>query len=379
MDNNASKVSKNVRKQNNFVKAVIITVSVIVVMVGLLYAFRNPIINLLFRPDNVDHSSIFGSVDPDDEAEENYNVVLSEDVFNFLIVGRDRAASLTDVAMLVNFNVADSTVRIMQIPRDTYVSYDNYWYHKINGVYSYYVDDKAEDSELEGIAGYAKFLEKNLCVKIHYYAMMDLDQFVNIVDALGGVEIDVPIDMKYNDPNQNLKINLKAGKQTLTGAQSEMFVRYRSTFAQGDIGRVNMQKVFMAALFKSVQENVNITNIGTLCGIVVENLSTNMSTTDMIYFANVAFKLNLKNVIFMTLPGQAAPGADGLSYYNMNRKAALDYVNGYFNIYDTPITDEIFDVDHVFDSGTYIYDSETVEGIVYDAEMLNEGDELPPT
>ncbi len=379
MDNNVSKVSKNVKKQNNFVKAVIITVSVIVVMVGLLYAFRNPIINLLFKPDNVDHTNNFGVSDPEDEAEENYNVVLSEDVFNFLIVGRDRAASLTDVAMLVNFNVADSTVRIMQIPRDTYVSYDNYWYHKINGVYSYYADEKNEDPELKGIDGYAKFLEKNLCVKIHYYAMMDLDQFVNIVDAIGGVEIDVPVDMKYNDPNQNLKINLKAGKQTLTGAQAEMFVRFRSSFAQGDIGRVNMQKVFMAALFKTVQKNVNITNIGALCGIVVENLTTNMSTSDMIYFANIAFKINLKNVIMMTLPGQAGSGSDGLSYYNMNRKAALEYVNGYFNIYDTPITDEIFDVDHVFDSGTYVYDSDTVEGIVYDAEMLNEGEELPPT
>ncbi len=380
MDNNAS-VSKSVKKQNNFVKAVIITVSVIVVLIGLIYVFRNPIINYFFKPDNVDHSNIFGTVDPDNEAEENlsYDEVLSENVFNFLIVGRDRAASLADVAMIVNFNVADSTVRIMQIPRDTYVSYDNYWYHKINGVYRYYAEEQSETPELDGIAGYAEFIEKNLCVKIHYYAMMDLDQFVNIVDALGGVEIDVPMDMKYNDPNQNLKINLKAGKQTLTGAQAEQFVRFRSGFLQGDLGRVNMQKVFMAALFKSVQKNVNITNIGTLCGIIVNNLSTNMSTTDMIYFANIAFKVDLKNVIMMTLPGLAGSGSDGLSYYNMNRKAALEYVNGYFNIYDKPITDSIFDRDHVFDSGTYVYDSDTVEGMIFDAEMLNEGEELPPT
>lgn len=376
MDNN---VSKNVRKQNNFVKAVGITVGVIVVIVGLLYAFRNPLIKVLFKPEDVDHSSNFGSVEADDEAQQNYNVVLSDDVFNFLVVGKDRAASLTDVAMLINFNVADSTVRIMQIPRDTYVSYDNYWYHKINGVYSYYYDDSNENAELDAIANYAEFLEKNLCVKIHYYAMMDLDQFVNIVDALGGVEIDVPQDMKYNDPNQNLKINLKAGKQTLTGAQAEQFVRFRSDFLQGDLGRVNMQKVFMAALFKSVQSNVNITNIGPLCSIVIENLTTNMSTSDMIYFANVAFKIDLKNVIMMTLPGRAAPGSDGLSYYNANRAAMLEYINGYFNIYDTPVSNDIFDPDCVFDSGNAVYDAAAGDSIVYDAEMLTEGDELPPT
>lgn len=376
MDNN---VTKKAKKQSNFVKAVCITVGVILVIIGLLYAFRNPLIKVLFKPENVDQSNNFNPVDADNEIEENYNVVLSEDVFNFLIVGHDRAAKLTDVAMLVNFNVADSTVRIMQLPRDTYVKYDDYWYHKINGVYRYNLEKDKDNTSLEGIAGYAEFLEKNLCVKIHYYAIMDLDQFVNIVDALGGVEIDVPQDMKYHDPNQNLTINLKKGKQVLNGAQSEQFVRYRASFAQGDIGRVNMQKVFLAALFKTVQKNVNITNIGNLCTIINDNLTTNMSTTDMIYFANIAFKLNLKNVVMMTLPGQAAPGSDGLSYYNMNRKAALEYVNDYFNIYDTEITDDIFDVDRVFDSGTYIYKSETIEGIVYDAEMLTEGDELPPT
>lgn len=375
----ANSATKKAKKQSNFVKAVCITVGVILVIIGLLYAFRNPLIKILFKPDHVDQSNSFNTVDADDEIEENYNVVLSEDVFNFLIVGHDRAAKLTDVAMLVNFNVADSTVRIMQIPRDTYVNYDNYWYHKINGVYRYNLEKENDNTELDGIAGYAGFLEKNLCVKIHYYAIMDLDQFVNIVDALGGVEIDVPCDMKYHDPNQDLVINLKKGKQVLNGAQSEQFVRYRSTFAQGDIGRVNMQKVFLSALFKTVQENVNITNLGNLCNIVIDNLTTNMSTTDMIYFANIAFKINLKNVVMMTLPGQAASGSDGLSYYNMNRKATLEYVNRYFNIYDTPITDEIFDVDNTFDSGTYIYDSETFEGIVYDAEMLTEGDELPPT
>ncbi len=372
-------VAKKAKKQSNFVKAVCITVGVILVIIGLLYAFRNPLIKILFKPEDVDQSNNFSTVDADNEIEENYNVVLSEDVFNFLIVGHDRAAKLTDVAMLVNFNVADSTVRIMQIPRDTYVNYDGYWYYKINGVYRYNLEKEQDNTSLDGIAGYAEFLEKNLCVKIHYYAIMDLDQFVNIVDALGGVEIDVPQDMKYHDPNQNLTINLKKGKQVLNGAQSEQFVRYRATFAQGDIGRVNMQKVFLAALFKTVQKNVNITNIGNLCTIINDNLTTNMSTTDMIYFANIAFKINLKNVIMMTLPGQAAPGADGLSYYNMNRKATLEYVNSYFNIYDTPITDEIFDANKTFDSGTYIYDSETFEGIVYDAEMLTDGEELPPT
>lgn len=305
----------------------------------------------------------------------------SETEFNFLVVGHDRAANLADVTMLINFDTKKGTVNIMQIPRDTYVDYDGYWYHKANGVYSYYIDNESENPELEGIKGYAEFLEKNLCVEIDYYAIMDLDQFVNIIDALGGVEIDVPFDMYYRDPHQNLTINLKAGHQVLNGAQSEQFVRYRSTYVQGDIGRGNMQKVFMAALFKTVKEKVNIFNISELCSIINENLVTNMSTSDMIYFANYAFKVDLKYVAMMTLPGKPASLGDGLSYYCANKEATLRYINAYFNIYNTEVTEDMFDKDHIFDCGGYIYTSPAseVEGIIYDAAALADGDELPPT
>lgn len=379
MENNSVKRKKN----NTFIKAISITVGVIVVLVAVLLLWGTEIINFFFHQNynEVDHTGKFAADSGDDTP--TYSVPLDgQEAYNFLIVGHDRAADLADVSMLVNFNVKDCTVRLMQLPRDTYVNYDGYWYHKINGVYNYYKDSNAENPELEGIKGYAEFLEKNLCVKIHYYAVMDLDQFVNIVDALGGVDMYVENDMEYVDPNANppLKINIKAGQQTLDGAMSEQFIRYRYGYVQGDIGRGQAQKQFMAALFNTVKNKVSLLNIGKVCGIINDNLITNMTTQNIIYFANIAKTVKLENIIMLTLPGNFSAGSDGLSYYAINKEGTLEAVNSYFNIYADAITPEIFDKDAVFNNGGKIYNASKDDtlGYVYDADTLVNGSETIP-
>lgn len=376
------KKQKKFGKRMGIVFGSIIAVIVVFVLLLKLTPLDNVIVDWLFKPER--GGTTVETPKPDDGEEGELGISMkSETVFNFLIVGHDRAANLADFSVLVNFDTKKGTVNIMQIPRDTYVDYDGNWYHKINGVYGHYIDSSSENPELEGIAGYAKLLEDNLAVKIDYYAIMDLDQFVNIIDVLGGVYMNVPQDLYYTDPNQNLHINLKAGWQTLDGNMSEQFVRYRATFPQGDIGRGNMQKVFMAALFKTVKEKVNLLNISDICSIINENLVTNMTTGDMIYFSNYAFKVDLKYVSMMTLPGKAATLDDGLSYYCMNREAVLRYINAYFNIFTDDVTEEEFDANRTFDCGGTIYSApaDSVENIVYDAEALSDGTEenLPPT
>ena len=104
-----------------------------------------------------------------------------------------------------------------------------------------------------------------------------------------------------------------------------------------------------------------------------------MSTKDLIYFANNAMTLSLEYVTFMTMPGAGLWGDDGLAYYTMNKEAAMNYVNSYFNIYDDPVTPEIFDRDAVFYNSSYYYScpaSEMQEYIYRASDMAS--DEFVP-
>lgn len=163
-----------------------------------------------------------------------------EGSYNFLVLGHDRTALLTDVIMLVNYNTNNASITILQFPRDTYVSYDVPT-HKINATFSTLYTEElskglSEDkARLNAIQRFGDVFEKSLGINIYKCAIMDLNGFVNIVDALGGVEVDLPSDLKYDDPAQNLYIDLHAGYQTLNGDQAEQFVRYRKGYLQADI------------------------------------------------------------------------------------------------------------------------------------------------
>ena len=392
--------AKKRRRKKNSMIALIVTFAVLFIVVITAYVFRHQIINLFTEPEghpknepapykteSVDRGETESA--PETEKGDRLN---DDKIYNFLICGQDRVSGLTDVNLLVSFNVTKLTMAVMQIPRDTNMTYDGYWYTRANGVYAYYrnggdsdnsyvqsvIDkyDKNTESELRGIAGFAAQLEQNLCVKIHYYAVMDLTQFGNIVDALGGVEMYVPYDLFYDDPNQDLHIAVYQGWQTLNGHTAEGVVRYRSGYGLADIGRGNVQKMFMASLVKTIQDKANIFNAGKImdvCNIVADNLVTNMSTSDMIYFANNAMTLDMKYVTFMTAPvGGYYDDAAGTYYTCINKVMTLNYVNVFFNIYDEEVTLDEFDANRVFylDSDLYSGPAGTVPEYKYSGEEM---------
>ncbi|MBO5305810.1 MAG: LCP family protein [Clostridia bacterium] len=162
-------------------------------------------------------------------------------VCNLLFLGRDDAAGLCDVLMLVSFDLDFGRLHIVQIPRDTYFSYTADHYKKIN----------AAPRVLGGADKLADELAAALGVGIDGYVEFDLDFVQAAVDAVGGVEIDVPCDMDYDDPAQNLSIHLKKGTQRLTGKEAVGFVRFRSGYARADLGRMDAQKLFLASFAKA--------------------------------------------------------------------------------------------------------------------------------
>ena len=307
-------------------------------------------------------------------------------MYNFLLLGRDKVALNTDVIMIINFNADSGKIAVMQIPRDTYVVINNTGY-KLNSVYGhFYNEGKAKnekDPEDYGLKQLSSLLEANLCINIQNYAMVNLEGFRNIVDILGGVEVDIPADMKYVDGDQGLVIDLKKGKQVLNGEKAEMFVRFRSGYIQADIGRMDAQKIFMSALLKEVKDHFNITTVVKMAAEVFKNVKTDMSLNDINYFAQKLIDIDLNNMSFMTVSGYSPTPPQGqVWYYVINRRGTINLINQYFNIYDFEITDGIFDPNRIFTSTTtasylhpyYIADPSTViGGDVNNADDINQG------
>lgn len=269
---------------------------------------------------------------------------------NFLVVGRDAASWNTDVIMLVNFNMREGSLAVMQLPRDTYFQIDQF-HGRINTAMksmrsvAYQNNPSLSQEELlkAGMAGMCELLEKSLCIQIDGYAHINLDGFRGIVDAIGGVKMDVPCDMDYEDPEQDLYIHLKAGMQTLNGKKAEMFVRFRSGYVQADIGRIDAQKLFMTALFKQLKSSMTVSTIPKLVEQVFKYVTTDVPLADIIIYAKKLLGVDMENISMMTLYGAALQTSSGAWYYCMNRAATLDMVNTYFNVYNTPVTDAIFD------------------------------------
>ena len=157
-----------------------------------------------------------------------------------LLAGTDESGNRTDTLMLLNVNRKTSQISVMSIPRDTKVN-SKYTPKKINGAYG--INGKGE----EGMDALMDYVSECIGFRPDGYLLIDLDAFVELVDLMGGVEFDVPCDMYYNDPSQDLYIDLKAGKQKLNGEQAMGLVRFRSGYSRADLERVNVQRAFISA------------------------------------------------------------------------------------------------------------------------------------
>lgn len=332
------------------VTAVAIVILYVLLLSGITYA-------MLYKPSgNSDRTFVEHVTD------ENGNIVTVEHsyealdgTYNILMLGLDKEAMLTDVFMLVNINNNTGAVTVMQLPRDTYItSVDGVSNntHKINELFAdhYIKRSNAGEKEpyLESLLDVTKLIEDNLCIDISNSAIMDLSGFRNIVDILGGVEVDVPADMYYSDPVQNLYINIPAGRQTLDGAAAEGFVRFRSGYAMADLGRQNAQKIFLAALFDKVKSSISITNVPRLtelAGEIYSNLTTDMTASDVLFFGKSLLACDLSGIAMQTMPGNTND-----THYVINRSAAMEALNKSYNIYNKKITDGIFDKNGMFNN-----------------------------
>ena len=158
---------------------------------------------------------------------------------------------------------------------------------------------------------------------------------------------------------QHLTIDLKPGLQTLTGDQAEQFVRFRKGYVEGDVGRVDAQKLFIGACIAQVKKNFNVSTISAVMDQVMKNVVTDIPLQDLVYYAKSALSVDLSKITMLTLPGiQCRQYNDsGTWYYVAYRDGTVSALNKYFNTYNFDITSEIFDKDDVLydDGGTYMH------------------------
>lgn len=268
-----------------------------------------------------------------------------DNVYNFLVLGVDRAANLSDVIMVVSYDVEEQNIHVLSLPRDTYINVGSS-YHKLNAYFSASYNRSASrgtERYRDAIEAMSSFIENGLCIRLDRYVCMDTAGFREIIDAIGGVDMEVPFDMHYEDPEQDLYIHLKAGYQHLDGEKAEQFVRFRSGYLEGDIGRISAQRLFLTALANQVKTKLDISTAVSIAKTALQYVTTDLTVAEIGYFAKNAFSVDMDRVTFTTLPGGGVINPDtGASYYVMYAENVRKIVNEQFNVYDREISRDVF-------------------------------------
>lgn len=251
-------------------------------------------------------------------------------VSTILFIGTDASSLRTDTLMLLSVDDANHTLSLVSIPRDTLVN-GSYSVPKINGVYA--VNNGGE----VGMEMLLQRVRESIGFQPDGYVLVDLDGFVDLVDLMGGVEFDVPVDMHYHDPSQNLYIDLNAGEQELDGVQAMGLVRYRTGYAMADLDRVNVQRAFVSAAADQWLDAGVILKAPRLWGWVQDHVETDLSLRNLIWLAKAMMRADRAAITTETLPGTATT-IQGGSYYVLDPYAVAEMVNRSLNPYVREIT-----------------------------------------
>lgn len=212
----------------------------------------------------------------------------------------------TDTMMLCRYDDTTGKISILSIPRDTRAiirGRENQ--EKINHAHAY------GGPELS-----VKAVKDLLGINLEYYVRVDYKIVKEFVDIIGGVEVNIPMDMKYSDPTADppLYINLKKGNQVLDGEESLQFLRFRKGYSNQDLGRINAQQQFMKNAIEQTLKPSNIIKVPKLIDTYFENVYTNIPLETITKYALKAGKIDSNKIDMATLPGESKQ-INGLWYF----------------------------------------------------------------
>ena len=258
----------------------------------------------------------------------------SKDFYTVLILGRDTGGGgNTDTMLLASYDVTNQKATVMSIPRDTMVNVP--WdIKRINSVYNYYGGGE------KGIQALYKEISQLVGFEPDYQVIVEWDAVGAIVEAMGGVYYDVPRNMNYDDPYQDLHIHQTKGYRKLSGSDVMQVLRYRHDtdsrygYADGDLGRIKTQQSLLKAMIEQLLQLKNVTKIGDFARVVKNNVTSDLTFEEMLWFGSQAVMggLKIENVNFVTMPNTNKSCYSRVyhrmqSYVTPNAQELLDLVN----------------------------------------------------
>ena len=286
---------KNKRKKKKIWKKVLLVILLILILLIGLFAYKT-------YKNGGGLSGMLATVVGHDE---NTKKDLKEIKVLILGVSTDLDSELTDTIMVASYNPNTQKANLLSIPRDTFTGkYKSKATasQKINCLYNISRDPQKTLDAVNEITG----------LDIEYYVLVRTEALIELVDAIGGVEFDVPIDMYYTDKTQDLVIDLKAGIQKIDGNKAEQLLRFRHNnngtsypieYGDNDFGRMRTQRDFIMATLKQTLKPGNIFKIGEILEIANKNIETNLELSYVKDYIPYAVEFNTDNMKTATLPG----------------------------------------------------------------------------
>ena len=265
-------------------------------------------------------SGICGTLELDG-LEENHGKVI-----NVLAIGVDGSETRSDTILLVSMNTESKSVSLMSIPRDTRVKYNGSW-DKITHLFSYDTTGQLTLDVVKDITG----------VDIHYVGIINFDGFSNAIDELGGVDIEVPDlgkgGMYYEDPVQDLHIALPAGYRHLDGQEAQGFVRFRSGYANADLGRIETQRYFLQELVKQKLKLQYVAKVPAVFEALEGDFRTNYGCAEIISQMISMMGMQSENIKSYSLPGESGMASTRYGYLSCfiyDKEETADLIAEYF-------------------------------------------------
>ncbi len=294
--NNSKNSSKNKKKNKKNGRKILFIFLLVVLIAGGVFAYR------VYKNGGGMSGMLATMVGHDENTKKN----LGE--FKLLLLGistDQEGVELTDTIMVASYNPNTQKATLFSIPRDTYTGKTPSKataYEKINALYS---RKHRPDETLEAV-------NQITGLNIQYYVVIRTEALIKLVDVIGGITFNVPIDMDYDDPTQNLHIHLKAGEQKLDGNKAEQVVRFRhnndgTTFPEeygdNDIGRMKTQRNFIMEVIKQTAKPENIFKLGEILEVAKENVITNIDFNVAKDYIPYVVEFNTDNLLTAALPG----------------------------------------------------------------------------
>ena len=312
--------------------------------------------------------------------DENTKKNLSEIKVLILGVSTDLDSQLTDTIMVASYNPNTQKANLLSIQRDSYTGKNTAKATaslKINALYNI---EKTPEKTLKAV-------NEITGLDIKYYVIVKTEALIQLVDAIGGVEFNVPIDMKYDDPTQDLHIDLKAGTQKLDGEKAEQVLRFRhsnpdkngvmstypSEYGNDDFGRMRTQRDFISALLKQTLKPGNIFKLGEILEIAHKNVETNLELSYIKDYIPYAVEFNTDNLQTATLPGTTPDMKDtnNVSIFVINKKLSTELIQSMFYVDSTEETEDNTITNSLNTTSNSISSTTTVKDDELKIELIN--------